>query len=1031
MPRNLTQGVYDDLIDVFTQTGLDQLTEAEFHAAIKDVDPAEIPSKVAQAVRGWVERSLKHVPNETRHDVAVSVARQLLQAIAKEAPDTTQDGDGLADPLRLLTAIETVAPDGKPIRIDHPLTPIGDTVLMTNAPNEPSVGHELLNEIDSADRIDLICAFIRWTGIRQLLDPLRRHVDRGRELRIITTTYTGSSEPRALEALQDLGGQVRVSYDTSNTRLHAKAWMFHRDNGHTTVYIGSSNLTFSAQVTGLEWNVRVAQQTNPSLIGKFDATFASYWADHRFEPFDADRFKQAVASTKDDTIDLTPFDIRPYPFQRQILEKLQVERRRGHAHNLVVAATGTGKTIMAALDYRYLRGKLPQSRLLYVAHRKEILEQSRNTFRHVLRDGAFGELWLGGSRPEQWEHVFASIQSLNHSDLESFPPDAFDVAIVDEFHHAAADSYERLLNHIQPKHLLGLTATPERTDRLDILNWFGDRIAVELRLWDALEQELLAPFHYFGIHDGTDLSDVRWRRGGYDPDELTNILTADDFWAAKVLQAVQDKIGEPQKMRALGFCVSMDHARFMAAQFEKAGFKARAIISKTPQDERQQALTDLRNGKIHIIFTVDLFNEGVDIPAVDVVLMLRPTESATIFLQQLGRGLRRADQKDVLTVLDFVGNQNKAFRFDLRYRRMLGRSRTELIRDIEDGFPYLPAGCHIELDPVTRKIVLDNVRNALPTTWPRRIQELVALGDVSMGTYLEQTGLEIEDVYRSNHYWTEIRRAAGHLATAIPEGEKKLGRGIGRLMHIDDADRLQFQRDLVQSGRPPKVDRLDEVDQRQLQMALLTILNPRKTDFTSPQEAVDALWAYPDLITEWTQLLDLLDDRIVHLHHPLEVPGGVPLQVHAQYGRDEILAAFGISTVTQPLPLQTGVYWHESSQTDLLFVTLQKSEKDYSPTTQYNDYAISETLFHWESQAATTVDSEMGQRYINHRSRGSRIALFIRTAKRDPSGRTLPYLCAGLANYVSHQSERPIAITWELEHPLPGDVFTAWRAAVA
>lgn len=1031
MPNDLPQGVYDNLIDAYLQSGLDQLNDNVVRAAIKDIDPAEIPRKVAQAVQGWVERSLKHIPNETRHDVAVSVSRRLLQAIAEVAPDTLQDGDELTDPLRLLTAIDPVAPDGKVSNIDHPLTPIGDTVLMTNARNEPSVGHELLNEIDSADRIDLICAFIRWTGIRQLLDPLRRHVDKGRELRIITTTYTGSSEPRALEALQELGGQVRVSYDTGNTRLHAKAWMFHRNNGHTTVYIGSSNLTFSAQVTGLEWNVRVAQRTNPSLIGKFDATFASYWADPRFEAFDPERFQQAIESTKDDTIDLTPFDIRPYPFQRQILEKLQVERRRGHPHNLVVAATGTGKTIMAAMDYRAFKDALPQSRLLYVAHRREILDQSRTTFRHVLRDGAFGELWLGGSRPSKWDHVFASIQTLNQGDLESFPPDAFDIVIVDEFHHAAADSYEKLLNHIKPKHLLGLTATPERTDGLDILKWFGDRIAVELRLWDALEQELLSPFHYFGIHDGTDLSDVQWRRGGYDPAELTNILTADDFWAAKILQAVQDKIGAPQKMRALGFCVSMDHARFMAAQFERAGFRAKAIISDTPQGERQQALTDLRNGKIHIIFTVDLFNEGVDIPAVDVVLMLRPTESATIFLQQLGRGLRRADKKDVLTVLDFVGNQNKAFRFDLRYRQLLGRSRTELIRDIQDGFPYLPAGCHIELDTVTREIVLDNVRNALPTTWRRRIQELVSLGDVPLGTYLEQTGLEIEDVYRGNRYWTEIRRAAGHLATELPEGEKKLGRGIGRLLHIDDTERLEFQRKLTGSDQAPNIDQLSEPDQRHLQMALLTILNPRKSEFSSLQEAVDTLWSHPDLITEWSQLLGLMDDRIQHLHHPLEVPGEVPLQVHAQYGRDEILAAFGISTVTQPLPLQTGVYWHEQSQTDLLFITLQKSEKDYSPTTQYNDYAISETLFHWESQAATTVDSEMGQRYINHRSRGSRIALFIRTAKRDPNGRTFPYVCAGLANYVSHQSERPIAITWELEHSLPGDLFTAWRAAVA
>ena len=893
------------------------------------------------------------------------------------------------------------------------------------------MGRELTAEIDSADRIDLVCAFIRWTGIREMLPALRRHVERGRALRVVTTVYTGTTQARALEELLNIGAEVKVSYDLSGTRLHAKAWLFYRSNGHSTVYIGSSNLTHQAQVTGLEWNVRASQTANPALVSKFEATFASYWANDHFEPYDAEKFIRAVAADRDDSITLTPFEIEPYPFQRQMLEQLAVERRRGRNHCLVVAATGTGKTILAGLDYRRLREGMPRARLLFVAHRKEILRQSRDTFRHILRDGAFGEEWVEGRRPQQWDHVFASIQTLAASELESIAADHFDVVIVDEFHHAAAKSYDRVLGYLQPQYLLGLTATPERADGADIRQWFGGRTAVELRLWDALEQELLSPFHYFGIHDGTDLRDVSWRRGrGYDTDELTTKYIEERYWAAQVLQSVQDKVASPSAMRALGFCVSVAHARFMAESFEAAGLRAVAVTGVTPAGEREAALRDLRDGSIQVLFTVDLFNEGVDVPAIDTVLMLRPTESATVFLQQLGRGLRRTRGKDVLTVLDFVGQQRAEFRFDLRYRRLLGRSRKELERDLEQDFPYLPAGCHLELDPVARDIVLKNIRASLPSTWRRRVEELRELGDVPMGRYLTETELEVEDLYRANHTWTELRRASGLVSGEASKQEKRLGGGVGRLLHIDDEERLTFLRRVLEAGRP-EVARLDERTARQLHMALLPVLNPKKGTFETLQAAADALWAEPEVVEEWGEVLGALEDRVVHLQEPLGGLPEVPLQLHAHYARDEVLAAFGISTIMSPHPLQAGVFWHEQTQTDLLFVTLQKTEKDFSPTTRYKDYAISERLFHWESQASTSVASDTGQRYLHHEQRGTRVLLFVRESKSDGTGRTMPYFCAGFATYVSHEADRPIAITWELERALPGDRFVAYRAAVA
>ncbi len=1031
----LSPGLYDQLVDQLLRERLDDLAGRRLTPSLEVVEAAELPDRVGEVVADWVRLMLAGVPANRRPDAALALVESLLASLSDLDADGALRDRMLAAPLRRLRAIERLDPTDKPMPIRQPLTPLRDTVLMTNAPDQPSVGREIEAEIDSADRIDLVLAFIRWTGIRTLLPHLRKHVEAGKPLRVITTVYTGSTELRALEALEEIGAAVKVSYDTAATRLHAKAWLFQRDSGFSTVYIGSSNLTYSAQVAGLEWNVRASERQNPGLIAGFERTFDTYWADHSFEDLDAERFLRATESAAGSDRILTPFAIEPYPFQRQILETLQVERRRGNAHNLVAAATGTGKTIIAALDYRHLRGELDRSRLLFVAHRKEILEQSRTTFRHVLRDGAFGELWVGGKRPQRWEHVFASIQSLTANDVQAIDPAQFDVVIVDEFHHAAAASYEALLDHVKPRVLTGLTATPERTDGLDVLRWFDGRIAVELRLWDALEQGLLSPFHYFGIHDATDLRMIPWRRGtGYDTGALTNLYTANDLWAEKVIQAVGDKIGDPTAMRALGFCVSIEHALFMARHFERAGMTAVAVTSRSSAEERRQALDGLRDGAVQILFTVDLFNEGVDIPAVDVVLMLRPTESATVFLQQLGRGLRRNAGKDVLTVLDFVGHARKEFRFDLRYRRLLGRSRRELESDIKQDFPYLPAGCHLELDAIAKEIVLENIRQAIPGRWKQRVAELRLLGDVALGTFLEESGLELGDLvrmYKSGKSWSAMRRAAGLPVTAAGPEEDRVARGVGRVLHLDDEARIGMYRWLLDRAEPPDPDQLSVRRRRALHGLLLTVLNPKRGEHADLAAAAAMLWRHPALREELVELLPLLEPQVVHLHEPLGTDGQVPLQVHASYTREEILAAFGASRVDAPLPLQTGVYWHEPTRTDLLFVTLQKSERDYSPSTRYLDYAISERLFHWESQASTAEDSQRGQDYVHHAARGRRVVLFVRTAKQSVDGQTMPYFCLGAATYVEHRSERPMQITWRLAHALPGDTFARWRAAVA
>jgi len=942
----------------------------------------------------------------------------------------------LVDPAMVLRAIGVVQPDGTVKVAESPLIPLLDTALLTNAPGEPRVGHQVMAEIDSAERIDVLMAFIRKSGIQMMLPRIRNLTDRGGRVRVITTTYTGSTQRTALDELKAAGAEIKVSYDTSSTRLHAKAWLFHRSSGFSTAYIGSSNLTNQAQVTGLEWNVRASGARNPDVIEKMAAVFESYWHSNDFEAYDPDEFdRRTQQSATGPTVLISPIAVTALPFQQRLLDELQLSRERGFHRNLLVSATGTGKTVMAALDYAALRDVLASSRLLFVAHRREILDQSQATFRHVLRDPSFGEQWVGGQRPASFNAVFASVQSLSQVDLDALDPHHFDVVIIDEFHHAAARSYERLLGHLQPQELLGLTATPERADGLPVLHWFGDRIAAELRLWDAIDQGYLSPFAYYGVFDGLDLSKVPWRRGaGYDIDGLTNVLTANDVWASFVVKEFVARLDDYSTARALGFCVSIGHARFMARIFNAAGITAEAIWSETPSDERREALDRLRAGTTRIIFSVDLFNEGVDVPAVDTLLFLRPTESPTLFLQQLGRGLRKNASKQMCTVLDFVGQHRREFRFDLKLRALLGGTRKDVEQQVAAGFPFLPAGCHMQLDEKSREIVLRSIREALPTNAPQRVAELRALATsghpITLRNFLEHSGLDLDDVYSGHHCWSSLCEAAGVSVKPAGPHEPILRRAVGRLLHVDDTERLNGYTRLLEPLDVPRDSPMGLREQRLTRMLMSQLVDsvpaaalPKDA---SLQEGLRLIHEHPQVMSELRELLDVLTDRVDHLHLPLQARPEVPLVVHARYTRLEILAAFGESDVSRVAPWQTGVMWLPEQGVDLFAFTLDKTSGSFSPTTRYRDYAISRELIHWESQSMTRANSEVGQRYQNHRDLGTEVVLFARLRQDDRS-----FWCLGPASYVAHQGERPMAITWRLQVPLPADLYTQFAVAVA
>ncbi len=1002
---DLARGLHETILTEALHARIRELADG-LHPDIADLRAADAADRIALHVAKLIQRALEGIRESQRVERGVQLARQLIEQLGED-----WRSDAPLEPGRVLRAVLARLPDGTPEHLETPLIPVLDTALLTNSPGEPRVGSQLLTEIASADRIDILMAFIRRSGLRPFLDAIRRHIGVGRLLRVLTTTFTGTTESRALEELQKMGAHVRVSYETGTTRLHAKAWLFHRTSGFSTAYVGSSNLTHAAQVTGLEWNVRVAAARNPDVVGKVAALFESYWNGGDFIDFDAAEFarRSGESDIAPAAAFLSPLEVRLEPFQERLLEQIELSRVNGHHRNLLVAATGTGKTVMAAVDYARLRARAPRSRLLFVAHRREILDQALATFRHALRDPAFGERWVGGDRPTRFEHVFASIQSMHPAAVTGLDPRHFDCVVVDEFHHAAASSYRALLERLQPVELLGLTATPERSDGLPVLHWFGDRIAAELRLWDAIDQRRLSPFLYYGIHDGTDLTEVPWTRGrGYDVDGLTAVLTADDAIARQVLAALLDRVDDRNRMRVLGFCVSVEHARFMARVFNAAGVASRAVWSDSSEEERHGALTALAAGELRVLFSVDLFNEGVDVPAVDAVLFLRPTDSPTLFIQQLGRGLRLHPGKSACTVLDFVGTHRKEFRFDRRFRALLGGSRKALEEQVARGFPFLPAGCHMELDPVASREILRNLEEATPGHWNAKIAELRSLsaaGGVSLSRYLTETGLEPEDVYTGDRSWSELREAAGLPIAAAGPQESALRRACGRMLHVDDMERIAAYRSMLELPHPPSLESFDERRRRVARMLVVSLAQQVLKKEQTLRESLALLWRHPQVMAETGELLDVLSRRVDHVHERVDRHPDVPLQVHARYTRDEVLAAFAAGSTASVPEWREGVRWVAHERADLLAFTLDKTGGNFSPTTRYRDYAISRNEIHWESQSGTGADSPTGMRYRNHAAQGSSILLFARLRDSDRA-----FWFLGPATYVRHESERPIKL---------------------
>ena len=1035
----LYSGLYEQVINQKLDSELSVIPEACQSTA--PIDKAEASKVLAQYLSEVVQQGLDNVV-DNGGDISAQIALtnqivSLIQNITKEADFASMGVAQRAE--QLLALLRENDPRlllGKTAAdMERPETSVAQSSLFTGAVHEPQMFSELKKEIGSADQIDMLVSFIKWSGLRLIMDELREFTQNGGQLRIITTSYMGATDIKAIEELNKLPNtEIKVSYDTKRTRLHAKTYVFYRDTGFTTAYVGSSNLSNAAISSGLEWNVKVTAKDLPSTIQKITATFDSYWNSSEFEFYKEDERERLFRALKaermmgDGSSRTFVFDIHPYPYQQEILDKLHAEREvRGRYRNLVVAATGTGKTVISAFDYRrFSKANAGQrNRLLFVAHREEILTRSRETFQGVLKDPNFGDLFVGGHKPENLDHLFMSVQTMNSQALyDSLPADYYDYIIVDEFHHAAAPTYQKLLNHFQPKILLGLTATPERMDGKSILDYFDGRIAAEIRLPEAIDRKLLCPFQYFGVADTVDLTDLRWVRGGYDKSQLSNLYSLSRGVAERradhIIRSLDKYVTDMDAVKGLGFCVSVEHAKFMAEYFNGAGIPSICLVGQSGDEDRRTAIQRLVRGEIRFIFVVDIYNEGVDIPEVNTILFLRPTESLTIFLQQLGRGLRLADGKECLTVLDFIGQANRKYNFEEKFEALLANTKHSVQYELKNGFVSAPKGCYIQLEKKAAKAILDNIKSSFNAK----------SGLVSrIATFEEDSGMQLTLSNFVNYYRLDIRTISSKysfsrlcVAAGLREDfdepvETVLTKAMGRLTAVDSRRWIRFLLDILPKLDNVEFSRLTPVEQRMLQMFYITVWL-KSADRWDNEEVLDNLHALSDspvMLTELMELLQYKYERIDFIDEPVDLGFDCPLDLHCTYTRDQLLVALDFMN---PNSVREGVKWLPEKQVDVLFVTLNKSDKDYSPTTMYNDYSINEELFHWQSQSTTTDTGSVGQRYINHKKRGSKVLLFVREFKSDMVG-AAPYTFLGSANYVKHNSSRPMNITWKLDKPIP------------
>lgn len=1035
---NISTGVYEQIINRLFLLKLNKVDAERFYIGKKLISKDDAVHILSKYLQHLIEVAFIGTPEDQDVDKYIEFVNSVIRTLGKEFNVDDTDLDLVDAQKSILTAVidrtNCEYPDiEKHLRAITPVTSLSRSALFFGGRGPADMESELNKEILCADEICWVVSFIKTSGLNLLWNSLKKFTSDGKCLRIITTTYTGATDYDAIARLATLPNtEIKISYDGTQDRLHAKSYIFIRNSGFHTAYIGSSNLSSYALKDGKEWNFKATQFELPQVIENVRNSFESYWCDDTFECFvpgvSDERLKKALGiDWETPLLDFSALDLmRAKDYQQEILEKLDVERNvHGHFRNLVVAATGTGKTVIAAFDFKRYREAHPDCHFLFIAHRQEILHQAMQTFRIVLDDPNFGSIWDGNNEPSNYQHVFASKDTLrNRVDTLQLRADYYDYMVVDEVHHIVAPTYVKLMTCFKPQILLGLTATPERTnEQEDITVFFDGHISAEIRLPAALNAGLLAPFYYYGIPDNVNLSEVKWSGHGYDIAELSRIYTQNDYRTGLILRKMQEYIGNNQlhKVRALCFCVDKNHAKFMNAKFTLAGLKTDVLTSDDDDRHRNIVKKRLQAGTINYLFVVDLFNEGVDIPEIDTILFLRPTESATVFLQQFGRGLRLHKDKDHLTVLDFVGHSRAEFSYKERFEALIGRHSQNIKDEIEGGFANAPFGCKIILEEKAKEEIIANIEGYLRSLNKGRIiKEIAAYYKLakdafSLKGFLTYSHVPFHKVYGSMT-WGELCQLAGvrkdvsvH-AAQIKYAVKKKWLATDSFSYFKQL--LRF----ADSGFKCDTTKFTELEQRYAVM-LYYDLYDKAGSYTSIAQMFNDLASDALFVQEFKVVVEYLKDKCVA---PEKEDNSVyknwnPLRLHGVYTKAQIQAALGLSTLARKSPSREGVERLKDIKLEAMYVDIIKKREEGSMTA-YKDYAQNREFFHWETQNRVSEGSREAEAYRNGENN---MLLFVRQQVEHPDfGCRMGFTYLGQVTMNSIEGSKPMQIVWHLNTPM-------------
>ncbi|KAA6447298.1 DUF3427 domain-containing protein [Bacillus swezeyi] len=1013
--------------------------------------PREYTEVLTLHVANKLSQTIQTLVDQDKYEEALQLSEKISSLLSK--------GDSFSLPLSMILFSQNGLE--VPSVEDFSLTRLN---LLANNHSHDNFFKTLKNEMLTSDRVDFMVSFTRWSGVQLLVSPLDELEKRNVPVRIITSTYMGITEIKALKHLISFKNvDLRIVNDYKQS-FHTKSYLFERNSGQHSVIIGSSNLSQSALTTGHELNVRIPETNYLPVFKQTKEVFEHIW-NEKSQPIDdaflntyeelqtANKKVNATLIGDQSALYKTKKTIKPNIMQKQALKNLKLTREQAYSKAVIIAATGTGKTYLAAFDFVQYQPK----KLLFIAHREELLDKAIETFQHVTDENLkFGKL-TGTKKQFEKEFLFSTVQTLHKSEnLNQFSRDEFDYIVIDEFHHAEALSYQDILQYFKPKFLLGLTATPERLDGKDVLAICDHNVVYEVRLRDALEAELLAPFHYFAISDHTvDYDKVKITNGMYDEGSLVKHLKTHKRvdYIAKMI----DKYGyHGEKMYGLGFCTNIEHADYMSTEFNKLGFQTTCLTGHDSPERRQEVIKQLEdpNYPLELIFTVDIFNEGIDIPELNLLLFLRPTESPTIFIQQLGRGLRKTDTKEFVTILDFIGNYQKSFVVPLALSGQTNQrsfDKDSLRFAVSHEFADLPGGSYVDLSSVTKKQILNKIDAIrldsvamLRALYKQFKKELGRSPELMDFLYSDQApGLKFFiHKYKS---WIQTKKKMDDLNPSDLDI-------LNNSLVVEIVARLEQQLPLkwpyefltLLCGLRKEVITVEDVKK-----ALKTYFNVKMISNAHDNLIIQSIkrlskkykkqkWSFGELKGDGfeinTQITEICKHPLFKAYINERLQYGLiefrrlnniealvsqenQLTIYQTYSRDDLIFLF--QSKDQKGTWREGVRRVRNHY--LIFITLNKSEI-VEEHLNYKDYFIDPSQFHWQSQNQTSHGSTVGQNFICHKEKGYHIHLFVRkfTKMHDI---TLPFTYLGEADYIASHGDKPMNIKWKLHQPVPENLY--------